>query len=133
MDDNQKKVLLIDDDVDQLFLLEAMLEREMYEVTTAPNAREGLELLSMSTFDVVITDIAMPQMNGLEFASNLRQIPGKEGIPIVLLTAGMDPVDFSSHNFRANAFCLKRNLKESLLPTLKKILSEENCVEQETV
>ncbi len=67
------RLLLIDDDPALLLLLRRTLERSGYEVVTAPNGREGLQRLAAAPFDLLITDIVMPEMEGLELILKLRQ------------------------------------------------------------
>ena len=115
--DKFHKVLLVDDDPDQLLLLGALLEREHYLVTQARDGLEGLSTMASQEFDIVVTDISMPNMDGLDFARELKR--RSDRTPVVLLTAGVEPIDFSSKSFRADAFCLKQNLRGSLLPKMK--------------
>jgi len=117
-----KRILLVDDDDDQLMLLSALLERESYQVTSAAGGDEALELLRTEPFDLILADISMPDMNGLDLACEARKLAGGDRIPIVLLTAGIAPVDFSQTSFRADMFFLKQNLKHTLLPGLRSLL-----------
>ena len=69
----KKKLLIIDDEENMCHMLQAMLERQGYNVTTALDGSEGLELIAHTVYDFVLCDIRMPKMDGLTF---LRQ--GKE-------------------------------------------------------
>jgi CheY-like chemotaxis protein len=66
-------ILIIDDDVQVLALLRKVLEREGHEVIEAPNGRAGLELYFESQADLVITDIFMPEKEGVETILSLRK------------------------------------------------------------
>ena len=83
-----KKVLVVDDDVRNIFALSSVLERRGMTVLTAETGREAIETLE-STPDVAITlmDIMMPEMDGYETMSAIRQIPEFRSLPIVALTA----------------------------------------------
>ena len=67
------RVLLIEDDVSVRRIVRKMLERGRHEVTEAENGRVGLDRLRGSAFDLVITDIVMPEMDGLEMLIVLRK------------------------------------------------------------
>jgi len=70
-------VLLVDDDPDILKLLEQVLRRDGYRVLTAANGRAGLELLTGDPVQVVISDLFMPEMNGIDFLKRVRKLyPG---------------------------------------------------------
>lgn len=79
-----QRVLLIDDQSDVLESVGEMLGALGHSVSLAPDGRTGLELLSRQTFDVVMTDLGMPGMNGLEVAKRARDVNPK--VPVVLLT-----------------------------------------------
>ena len=67
------RVLLIEDDASVRRIVRKMLERGRHEVTEAENGRVGLDRLRDSAFDLVITDIVMPEMDGLETLIELRK------------------------------------------------------------
>lgn len=83
------KILLVDDDVTNLLLLNTILNKYDANTTQVKNGIEGLEKLANTTFDLIITDIQMPKMNGFEFASKVRSLKGNENndIPIFALSA----------------------------------------------
>jgi CheY-like chemotaxis protein len=66
-------ILVIDDDENVLTLMRRMLEPEGYDVLDAPDGRNGLRLCSCRHVDLVITDIIMPEMEGLEVIMGLRR------------------------------------------------------------
>jgi CheY-like chemotaxis protein len=67
------RVLLIEDDASVRRLVRRMLERGRHEVTEADNGRAGLDRLGSGVFDLVITDIVMPEMDGIELLIALRK------------------------------------------------------------
>lgn len=83
------KILLVDDDVTNLLLLNTILNKYDANTTQVKNGIEGLEKLANTTFDLIITDIQMPKMNGFEFASKVRSLKDNENndIPIFALSA----------------------------------------------
>jgi len=73
-EDQAQTVLLVDDDTAILKLLEQVLRRDNYRVLTAANGRTGLELLTQYPVQVVISDLFMPEMNGIEFLKRARKL-----------------------------------------------------------
>lgn len=80
------RILLIEDDEAIRTLLREYLAREGHEVTTASNGREGLEMFRPGGFDLVITDLIMPEMEGIEVLQELRQRDTK--IPALAMSGG---------------------------------------------
>ena len=78
--------LVVDDVSDVTEMLSVLMTHAGYEVSTASSASEALALAQDSHFDIVISDIGMPEMNGYELAKALRQLPGYESIPMVAVT-----------------------------------------------
>jgi CheY-like chemotaxis protein len=67
-------LLLVDDEPDILHALQRVLRRDGYRILTATSAREGLELLSSHPVKVVVSDQRMPEMNGTEFLSRVKEL-----------------------------------------------------------
>jgi two-component system CheB/CheR fusion protein len=67
-------------------MLEILLSHAGYQVVTASSARDALAAAQRNQFDVVISDIGMPEMNGYELAKALRASPGYENIPMIAVT-----------------------------------------------
>src|SRR5262249_24942897 len=83
---NELSVLAVDDDQDTTALLRYLLEMNGAKVTTANSGLEALGIARDSHFDVVLSDISMPSMDGFEFVRRLRTLPGKEDVRVVALT-----------------------------------------------
>jgi CheY-like chemotaxis protein len=83
-----KKVLIVDDDVRNVFALTSVFERRGMEVVFAENGREGIEALrEHPDVSLVLMDIMMPEMDGYEATRAVRDMPEFERLPIVALTA----------------------------------------------
>jgi DNA-binding response OmpR family regulator len=80
-------VLVIDDDPVILELLRVNFEIEGFDVLTAHDGDEGLELAQSNHPDVVISDIMMPRRDGLQLLSDLKGDPRTEDLPVILLSA----------------------------------------------
>lgn len=78
--------LVVDDVSDVTEMLSMLMTHAGYEVSTASSARAAIALASEHHFDVIISDIGMPEMNGYELAKALRLLPGYESIPMVAVT-----------------------------------------------
>lgn len=88
-----QQILVVDDSVDNLMLSRLLLQSEGYVVRTAENAEEALTLLGSYTPELILMDIQLPGMDGLELTRRLRQRPELENAPIVALTAYAMPGD----------------------------------------
>jgi len=80
------RVLLVDDEEDIVWALRYSLEDEGYEVLTAQSGTEALAIARLQPPDLVILDIIMPEMDGLEVCRRLRRDPGLAAVPILFLT-----------------------------------------------
>jgi PAS domain S-box-containing protein len=86
-------VLVVDDSEDTTQMVQHLLEIGGASVFSATSGFEALRLAREKDFDVVLSDISMPEMDGFEFLSRLRAIPGKEDVPAVALTGFGRPED----------------------------------------
>lgn len=82
-----EKILVVDDDIDSLKLIGLMLQRSGYEVSVASSGAQALSKASSERPDLIILDIMMPDMSGLEVCRRLRQAPETKQIPIIMFTA----------------------------------------------
>jgi DNA-binding response OmpR family regulator len=82
-----EQVLVIDDDADLVRFVRMSLEREGYEVTSALDGAAGLRLAVERPPDLILLDVLMPDLDGLELLGRLRVSPATTSVPVVLLTA----------------------------------------------
>ena len=82
-----RKLLLVDDDEIMRESVRRVLEQESWEVAGASNGRVALEQLAGSSPDVIVLDLMMPEMDGFEFLTEMRQRPQFRDIPVLVLTA----------------------------------------------
>jgi len=82
----KKKILIVEDDLDMLSLYQAVLRKD-YEAIPATNGKEAVDLAVAEVPDLILMDIMMPQMNGLQAARLIRKSPKTCSIPIIAVTA----------------------------------------------
>ncbi|MBA5637977.1 response regulator [Duganella sp. LX20W] len=83
-----RKVLIVDDDLRNIFALSSLLERQQMQVSFAENGRDGIEVLEKDpTIEIVLMDIMMPEMDGYDTMRAIRRIPKFKSLPIITLTA----------------------------------------------
>ena len=103
-------ILLVDDDSEQLNCLSLVLSRSGYQVTCASSVGEAIGLLGQRTFNVLISDLKMPEMNGFEFLKVARAIESSESereIPFIVLTAANEDLEVTAFERGADMFCEK--------------------------
>jgi len=81
-----KKILLMDDEAAVRSMLKKMLERQGYAVITAPNGREGMNLFNKDPVDLVVTDLIMPEKEGIEVIMELRK--KCPDVPVIAMSGG---------------------------------------------
>lgn len=84
---NPASILVVDDQPINIKLLQRKLEREGYEVLTAYNGLECLEVVSRRHPDLILLDVMMPEMDGIETCAKLKENEDTEAIPIIFITA----------------------------------------------
>jgi DNA-binding response OmpR family regulator len=89
----KKTILAVDDEEDILELVRVNLSREGYTVLCAASGEEGWKLLSEQSVDLMVLDLMLPGMDGLELTRRLKKDPKRSRIPIVMLTAKGEEAD----------------------------------------
>jgi CheY-like chemotaxis protein len=120
------RILIIDDDETIRTLFKRFLSGKGYSVTCAANGREGLRLLAAELPDLVITDIMMPEADGLEVVMAVREKHAQ--VPVIAISGGMHavPMDFlpMAKKFGANKVLYKPVELEELLDAVEMQLGE---------
>ena len=119
------EILVVDDDQDMLSGLERMLHREGYAVTAAEKAEDALRILQKKQFDLLLSDVKLPGMDGIELLSHAREISPRMA---VIMFTGYGTIENAVEAMKLGAFeyLLKPlNLKE-LRSTIIRALSQEN-------
>ena len=121
----QKKLLLIDDDPNLILLVKDYLEFRGYEVVTAENGREALEVLEKQTPDMIICDVMMPEMDGYSLVSAIRSDPKTSWIPVLFLSAkGQSQDRVKGLNIGADVYMVKPFEPEELVAQVESSLKQ---------
>jgi two-component system, response regulator, stage 0 sporulation protein F len=115
-------ILLVEDDKNQCLLYEQELKLEGYEVVTASNGKEALEKVQEKLTDIIIMDINMPKMDGIEAMG--RILSKNKEIPVIINTAYSDYKD-SFMSWAADAYIVKSSDLSELKNTIKEILTKK--------
>jgi DNA-binding NarL/FixJ family response regulator len=124
---DRKRLLLIDDDPNLILLVKDYLEFRGYEVITADNGREALDLLSQDLPDMIICDIMMPEMDGYGFVEAVRQDKRTSWIPVLFLSAkGQSQDRIKGLNLGADVYMVKPFEPEELVAQVESSLKQTN-------
>ncbi len=121
------RVLFVDDEIDILEQAKIFLEKELDQlsVETVVSAKEALDLLEEKTFDVVVSDYQMPEMDGLEFLETVREDKDSE-IPFIIFTGkGREEVAMKALNLGANRYLQKGGSPKSQYGVLAQSIVQE--------
>lgn len=120
-----KRLLLIDDDPNLILLVKDYLEFRGYEVITAENGREALEVLEQEIPDMIICDVMMPEMDGYAFVNQVRQEERTSWIPILFLSAkGQSQDKIKGLNIGADVYMVKPFEPEELVAQVEASLKQ---------
>ena len=97
-------ILVIDDERDVRIVLKEVLQREGYDVTLAVNGREGLQKLESGGADLVVTDVIMPGIDGVEIVERIRET--YPDMPIIVVSGGgnVAPMDYEPGAISTSAY-----------------------------
>jgi two-component system chemotaxis sensor kinase CheA len=119
-----KKILVADDSITSRTLLKNILETAGYRVTTAIDGRDALNLAYSGVFDLIVSDVDMPRMNGFEFITKIRHDKRLSEVPVILVTAlGSSEDHERGVEAGADAYIIKSSFDETnLLEIIKKLI-----------
>ena len=123
------RILVVDDLLDNCFLLQTILESEGYFVEVADSGQAALESIVSNPPDLVLLDVMMPEMNGFEVTRRLRQNPSLPFIPILLVTGYSEPTPADGFEVGADGFIRKPIDFNDLLHQIRTILQPRNLIE----
>ncbi len=122
--------MVVDDEVEMRIALETTLKREGHTITLAENGKQALERLSESPFDLVITDVKMPKMNGIELLKALKK---KSSQTVAIMMTAYGDIDNAVETIKAGAFdyLLKPFSAEVLIATVNRAFLNEGSEKNE--
>ena len=128
------RALVVDDDETQLILISEILKKAETDVTTSTSADSALKQLESNTFDIVFTDIQMPDINGFDFVKQIRNSTIKKvyEIPIIALSARADISDEEMKQRGFTSFLTKPYSAQKLIQTLNTYLSISQSLSSHT-
>jgi len=122
-------ILIVDDEKNYLVVLEALLAPEGYEVVTENSARSALGLIKESDIDLVITDMKMPEMSGMELLDESKK--AKPDLPVIMMTAfGTIELAVEAMKKRAFDYITKPFQNEELKLTIRKALENYRLIRE---
>lgn len=125
------KILLVDDEQDILDLIKYNLEKEGFEVTTAGNGREGLREAKRFMPDLILLDVMMPEMDGMETCIQIKEQPELKHTLIAFLTArGEDYSQIAGFDAGADDYITKPIKPRVLVSRVKALLRRKSSTEE---
>jgi two-component system NtrC family response regulator len=120
-------ILVVDDESNYLTVMEALLGEAGYEVLTAPSAIEAVKIAAASDLDLVLTDMKMPKMSGIELLDQLQRL--YPGLPVIIMTAfGTVEKAVSAMKKGAFDYILKPFKNDEILVTIAKALEHRHLI-----
>ncbi len=124
-----KRVLVVDDEIHIVHVVAIKLRNNGYEVISADNGVEALELALGEKPDIIVTDYQMPLMTGLELVEKLRQHEQTKGIPVIMLTARSFAISQEQQDELQISGCLSKPFSpKELLENIEDILYQKELV-----
>jgi len=131
-----KRIAVIDDDPDVVEIIKAILKSKGYEVVTAPDGEEGLRLVRSTKPDLIILDLMMPKVSGLEVCRRMREDPEVREIPVIVVSAIGEktnkPEEFWRAGLRTEDFISKPFEPLALLGRVECVLRQKEYVSNRT-
>ena len=124
--------MVVDDEIEMRIALETTLKREGHHITLAENGKQALEKLNEDSFDLVLTDVKMPKMNGIELLKALKQ---KSPKTVAIMMTAYGDIDNAVETIKAGAFdyLLKPFSAEILVATVNRAFLNKNSPKNEFV
>ncbi len=128
-----RKILVVEDDPDQLEAIRGNLQNAGFAIGTASNGVDALVKTRSVLPDLIVLDLMLPRLNGLDICRTLRENPATASIPVIMLT-GMDSYFTRVAGFEAgiNVFLTKPYLPEELLSRVEELLKHLSPVSRKS-
>ena len=117
------KILVVDDSASIRNMVTFTLQQQKYETVEASDGLDGLNKAKMSKFDLVITDVNMPKMDGIELCKELRRLPAFKFTPVLMLTTESSAdMKMKGKSVGATGWLVKPFNPDKLLATIKRVI-----------
>jgi len=128
----KKRILIIDDEENMLHMLKTILGKEGYEIELARDGREGLIKVASSRFDIVLCDLRMPEMDGMDFLNGLA---AKKFDQTIIMMSAYGTIDTALEAMKKGAYdYISKPFKpDEIILTLKKAEERENLKEENSL
>jgi DNA-binding response OmpR family regulator len=122
----KKSVMIVDDSRTIAWIVRETLERQGYNVRCAYSGEEAIEWLNRQTPDLIILDVMMPHMDGLEVLAKIKGSPKTAPIPVIMLTANSDHDDvLKGYRLGADYYIIKPFKQSELIHGIQLLLGRE--------
>lgn len=118
-----KKIVLAEDNSALSLLLKFKLEKENYQLFIADDGKSAIELIEINNPDIILTDIMMPFVSGLELTSYVRNKLGKKTPILIFSAAGQEKIVLQAFDLGANDFMSKPISVNELLIRIRRLLT----------
>ncbi|MGE4293059.1 MAG: response regulator [Desulfovibrio sp.] len=127
-------ILIVDDSKSALYAIETLLGASGVRITTASDGLEGQAKLKQRRFDLVITDVDMPELDGIEFCRWIKSNSSTADIPVIVLSSYESDADIEKgFQVGADAYVPKSIAKTELIPRIEEVMHKSACVRNKTV
>jgi CheY-like chemotaxis protein len=123
------RVLVVDDNPDSVAIMRGILEGRGYDVAAASSGNEALQSLKKEAVDLVLLDIMMPEMSGMEVLQRIKEDAATGRLPVILVTAKTQDEDvLSGYQYGADYYITKPFTAKQLLYGIELILGKGESV-----
>ena len=124
---SKRTIMVVDDNPDIVTIVKTLLEGKGFKVQPASSGQEVFNLLTKKKPTLIILDIMMPQMNGMEVLLRLRRNPDTRSVPVILMTGKVNDEDvYRGYNFGADYYVKKPFDTFNLMAGINLLLGERN-------
>jgi DNA-binding response OmpR family regulator len=124
MNNDRKKVVCIEDELEMIELVKLILGRNKFDVVGAVGGQEGLDRIAETKPDLVLLDLMMPEMDGWEVYQKMKASENMRDIPVIVVTAKAQSIDLvlGLHIARVNDYITKPFGPQELLDSVERVL-----------